>query len=152
MFRKLEFDAIYYAYFNESPFKYHISISRGVMVWGHSYFAYLGGGGPEFGKTCLYNTCTLPYYFFKTIPNWHSAGETLFWIVFQMLHGWCTTTLNNWKGYTQTLNICVYIPEFHQPCPIWDLLSRFSYQAIFIFSLPLLIRNVDTRCAQFLHL
>ena len=29
-------------------------------VWGHAYFAYLGGG-PEFGKTCLYNTWTLPY-------------------------------------------------------------------------------------------
>ena len=32
----------------------------GAGVWGHAYFAYLGGGGPEFGKTCLYNTCTLP--------------------------------------------------------------------------------------------
>ena len=36
-FRKLEFDAINS---NESPFKYYISILRGV-------------GGPEFGKTCL---------------------------------------------------------------------------------------------------
>ena len=28
---------------------------------GHAFFAYLGGG-PEFGKTCLYNTCTLPNF------------------------------------------------------------------------------------------
>ena len=48
MFRKLEFDKIYYEYLNESPFKYHISI-------------FFRGGGPEFGKTCLYNTCMLPY-------------------------------------------------------------------------------------------
>ena len=47
---KLEFDTIYYTYLNKSPFKYYISI-----------FANLGGGGPEFRKTCLYNTCTLPY-------------------------------------------------------------------------------------------
>ena len=33
---KLEFDTIYYAYLNESPFKYYISI-----------FAYLGGGGVQ---------------------------------------------------------------------------------------------------------
>ena len=36
MFRKLEFDTIYYTYLNESPFKYYIS--------------FLGVGGPEFGK------------------------------------------------------------------------------------------------------
>ena len=30
MFRKLEFYTIYIAYLNESPFKYNISISRGV--------------------------------------------------------------------------------------------------------------------------
>ena len=30
MFRKLEFDTIYYAYLNKSPFKYYISILRGV--------------------------------------------------------------------------------------------------------------------------
>ena len=47
---KLEFDTTYYAYLNESAFKYYTSI-----------FAYLEGGGPEFRKTCLYNTCTLPY-------------------------------------------------------------------------------------------
>ena len=29
MFRKLEFDMIYYAYLNESPFKYYISILGG---------------------------------------------------------------------------------------------------------------------------
>ena len=32
-------------------------------VWGNAYFAYLGvGGGPEFWKTCIYNTCTLPKF------------------------------------------------------------------------------------------
>ena len=31
---------------------------RGRGVWGHAYFAYLGGA--EFGKTCLYSPCTLP--------------------------------------------------------------------------------------------
>ena len=42
-FRKPEFDMIYNAYLNESPFKYYISVLGGV-------------GGPEFGKTCVYNT------------------------------------------------------------------------------------------------
>ena len=46
MLRKPEFDTIYYANLNESPFKYYISIL---------------GGGPEFGKTYLYNTCSLPH-------------------------------------------------------------------------------------------
>ena len=32
----------------------------GKGVWGHAYFAYFVGG-PEFGKTCLHNICTLPY-------------------------------------------------------------------------------------------
>ena len=41
-FMKLEFDSINKTYTNKLPFKYYIRI--------------LGGGGPEFGKTCLYNT------------------------------------------------------------------------------------------------
>ena len=41
-FRKPEFSTIYYTYSNESPSKYYISVLGGV-------------GGPEFGKTCLYN-------------------------------------------------------------------------------------------------
>ena len=45
MFRKLEFDKIYYAYLNKSPFKYYISILGGMGVKGHAYFAYLGGWG-----------------------------------------------------------------------------------------------------------
>ena len=45
MIRKLEFHTIYNVYLNESPFKYYISILGGV-------------GGPEFWKTCLYDTCT----------------------------------------------------------------------------------------------
>ena len=32
MFRKLDFDTIYYAYLNESPFKYYKSILGGVGV------------------------------------------------------------------------------------------------------------------------
>ena len=47
-FRKLEFNTIYYTYSNNLPFKYYISILGG------------GVGCPELGKTCLYNTCTLP--------------------------------------------------------------------------------------------
>ena len=49
---------IYYAYLNESPFKYYISI---LGVGGLRPCLFRGGGGPEFGKTCLYNTCMLPY-------------------------------------------------------------------------------------------
>ena len=42
--------------------KYYIStLGVGREYEGNAYFAYLGGGGPELGKTCLYNTCTLPY-------------------------------------------------------------------------------------------
>ena len=61
MFRKLDFDTIYYAYLNESPFKYYISILGGVGGLRQGLFLLFKGGGPEFGKTCLYNTCTLPY-------------------------------------------------------------------------------------------
>ena len=43
MFRKLEFDTIYYAYLNESPFKYYISILGG---WGsEAMFILLKKGG-----------------------------------------------------------------------------------------------------------
>ena len=41
MFMNFEFDTIYYAYLNESPFKYYISILGGIG--GHAYFVYLGG-------------------------------------------------------------------------------------------------------------
>ena len=41
MFRKLEFDTIYYAYLNESPFNYYISILGGV-------------GGLRPGLLCLF--------------------------------------------------------------------------------------------------
>ena len=44
-FLKLEFDMIYNAYSNASPFKYYISILRGMWVQGHAFVAYLGGGG-----------------------------------------------------------------------------------------------------------
>ena len=65
MFRKLKFDMIDYAYLNKSTFKYCIGILGGMGwgVCGHAYLAYLGGG-PEFGKTYLYNTCMLPNYSF----------------------------------------------------------------------------------------
>ena len=47
MFRKLEFDTIYYAHLNKWPFKYYISILGGGGVWGHAYSAYLGGLGVQ---------------------------------------------------------------------------------------------------------
>ena len=50
MLRKLEFDTIYYAYFNESPFKYYISILGGVRGLRPRLFC-LFRGGPGFGKT-----------------------------------------------------------------------------------------------------
>ena len=52
MLRKVEFKTIYYAYVNESPLKYYISILGGLEVLGHAYFAYLGkgGGGQNSGK------------------------------------------------------------------------------------------------------
>ena len=51
VFRKLEFDTIYYAYLNESPFKYYISILGG---WGLRLCLFcLFRGGPEFGKKLL---------------------------------------------------------------------------------------------------
>ena len=55
-FRKLELDTIYNAYSNESPFKYYISVlggGRGGGVWGHAYFAYLGGWGSRIQETLL---------------------------------------------------------------------------------------------------
>ena len=48
--RKLKFGTIYYAYLNELPFKYYISILGGV------------------GKPCLYNTSTLPNQFRHLLP------------------------------------------------------------------------------------
>ena len=62
MFRKLAFDTIFYVYLIESPFKYYISILLGVGGRRPCLFClfFLAWGGPEFGETCLYNTCTLP--------------------------------------------------------------------------------------------
>ena len=57
---KLEFNMIYYGYSNESQFKYHISILGGVGGLEPCLFCLFREGGPAFGKTCLYNTCTLP--------------------------------------------------------------------------------------------
>ena len=59
-FRKLKFITIYNAYSNKSPFKFYISILGGMGGLRPCLFAYFRGGGPELGKTCLYNTCTLP--------------------------------------------------------------------------------------------
>ena len=72
-FRKLEFDTIYNAYSNKSPFKYYISILGGVGGLRPCLCCLFRGGmgGPELGKTCLYNTCTL--------PNEKGFGQTKFW-------------------------------------------------------------------------
>ena len=61
MLRKLDFDTIYSAFLYESPFKYYISI-RGGWVGGlrPGLIRLFRGGGPEFGKTFLSNTCMLP--------------------------------------------------------------------------------------------
>ena len=75
MTRKLEFDMIYYAYLNKSPFKYYISILGGVGGLKPCLLCLFRGGGmggPEFGETCLYNTCTL--------PNGH-ATDAVFWLI-----------------------------------------------------------------------
>ena len=44
--RKLDFDTIYHAYLNESPFKYYISTlgGRGWGSEGNAYFAYVVRG------------------------------------------------------------------------------------------------------------
>ena len=53
---------MYYVYLNILPFKYYISILGGVGGLSPCLFClFREGGGPEFRKTCLYNTCTLPY-------------------------------------------------------------------------------------------
>ena len=58
VFRKPEFDTVYNAYLNESPFKYYISVLGGVGGLRPCLFCLFRGGvgGPEFGKTCLYDT------------------------------------------------------------------------------------------------
>ena len=63
MLRKLAFDMIYYAYQNKSPFKYSMyKHFRGMGGLRPCLFClFRGAGGPEFGKTCLYDNCTLPY-------------------------------------------------------------------------------------------
>ena len=52
MFRKLDFDTIYYAYLNESPFKYYISILGGGGGLRPCLFCLFrgGGGGQNSGK------------------------------------------------------------------------------------------------------
>ena len=65
-------------YSNKLPYKYHKSILGGLGVWYHVYFACLGSGGPEFWKTCLYNTWMLLSMFVwanlahlkTTLPPW----------------------------------------------------------------------------------
>ena len=52
MLRKLEFDTIHYAYLNDSPFKYYISIlggggSEAMLI------LLIQGGDPESGKIIL---------------------------------------------------------------------------------------------------
>ena len=60
--RKLELNVIYNTYLNESSFKYYISISGGGGGSEAMLILLIRGlGGLELGKTCLYNTCTLPY-------------------------------------------------------------------------------------------
>ena len=92
---------IHYAYLNESPFKYYISFIGvgGWGVWGHAYCAYLGGGGPKLGKTCLYNTCTLPYlllhlhiYYIAFITIWLII-KAFKVIIIRALSGWLSVMI-----------------------------------------------------------
>ena len=50
VFRKLEFDTIYHAYLNESPFKYYISILGGVGGLRPCLLCLFGGGVQNSGK------------------------------------------------------------------------------------------------------
>ena len=63
---KLEFDTIYHAYSNESPFKYYISILGGVRGQMPCLFCLFRGGGPEFGKTYIY---IAPFFFVNNDLN-----------------------------------------------------------------------------------
>ena len=52
----------YNAYTNALPFKYYIgSFLGGGGLRPCLFCLFMGTGGPEFWKTCLYNTWTLPY-------------------------------------------------------------------------------------------
>ena len=56
-FRKPEFNTLYYTYSNELSSKYYISVLGGGGGLRPCLFClFRGGGGPELGKTCLYNT------------------------------------------------------------------------------------------------
>ena len=46
-FRKPEFDTIYNAYLNESPFKYYISVLGGVGGLRPCFFCFFRGGGVQ---------------------------------------------------------------------------------------------------------
>ena len=50
VFRKIGFDIIYYAYLNESPFKYYISILGGVGGLKPGLFCLFRGGVQNLGK------------------------------------------------------------------------------------------------------
>ena len=55
-FRKPEFNTIYYTYSNELSSKYYISALGGGGGSEAMLICLFYRGGPEFGKTCLYNT------------------------------------------------------------------------------------------------
>ena len=61
MFRKLEFYTIYIEYLNESPFKYYISISRGVGGSEAMLILLIYGRSKIQENLLIYDTCTLPY-------------------------------------------------------------------------------------------
>ena len=57
VFRKLEFDMIYYAYLNDSPFKYYISL----------FLLFRGVGVQNLGKPAyVILACSLTYYWLAT--------------------------------------------------------------------------------------
>ena len=112
---------IHYAYLYESPFKYYISILGGWGVWGHAYFAYLGGvqnwGKPAYIKLA----CSL--------INSHVLFKTYIFIIYLLkIH---------WKKHINVYQV------------IWFLIHRFNENTIFCYwpsTIVYLYKNTPFHC------
>ena len=98
-FMKIEFNTIDNAYLNISPFKYDASILGCVWgIWGHVYFAYLGGGVSLIG---FYLTLTLPISF-PSLPwlfsfSFISSNNLLIWLVMVSFVDISETKYDHWN-------------------------------------------------------